>query len=99
MLGAYELLVGKSFPGDLMPKAAHILKEFYDKDLLEEEVILQWSEKVILKYKFRFMANIWGKIKFYRTFLSLVCLIAPLKATRQTAFYFRQWSCHYQTKQ
>ena len=51
MLGAYELLVGKSFPGDLMPKAAHILKEFYDKDLLEEEVILQWSEKVILKYK------------------------------------------------
>lgn len=29
-----------------MPKAAHILKAFYDKDLLEEEVILQWSEKV-----------------------------------------------------
>lgn len=52
LLGAYELLVGKSFPGDLMPKAAHILKEFYDKDLLEEEVILQWSEKVIWKYKF-----------------------------------------------
>lgn len=50
LLGAYELLVGKSFPGDLMPKAAHILKEFYDKDLLEEEVILQWSEKVSKRY-------------------------------------------------
>lgn len=46
LLGAYELLLGQSFPGDLMPKAAHILKKFYDEDLLEEEVILQWSEKV-----------------------------------------------------
>lgn len=46
LLGAFELLVGRSFPAELMPKAAHILKAFYDKDLLEEEVILQWSEKV-----------------------------------------------------
>lgn len=46
LLGAFELLVGQSFPGELMPKAAHILKAFYDADLLEEEVILQWSEKV-----------------------------------------------------
>ena len=46
LLGAFELLVGRSFPTELMPKAAHILKAFYDHDLLEEEVILQWSEKV-----------------------------------------------------
>lgn len=46
LLGAFELLVGQSFPAELMPKAAHILKAFYDHDLLEEEVILQWSEKV-----------------------------------------------------
>lgn len=46
LLGAFEKLVGQSFPGELMPKAAHILKAFYDSDLLEEEVILQWSEKV-----------------------------------------------------
>lgn len=50
LLGAFELLVGQAFPSDLMPKAARILKEFYDKDLLEEEVILQWSEKVSKKY-------------------------------------------------
>ena len=30
-----------------MPKAAHILKAFYDEDLLEEEVILQWNDKVL----------------------------------------------------
>jgi len=46
LLGAFELLVGRSFPAELMPKAAHILKAFYDRDLLEEEVIVQWSEKV-----------------------------------------------------
>ena len=46
LLGAFELLVGRSFPEDLMPKALRILKVFYDSDLLEEEVILQWSEKV-----------------------------------------------------
>lgn len=50
LLGAFELLVGRSFPAELMPKAAHILKAFYDHDLLEEEVILQWSEKVSKKY-------------------------------------------------
>ena len=41
------MLIGQSFPGELMPKAAHILKAFYDSDLVEEEVILQWNEKVV----------------------------------------------------
>lgn len=50
MLGAFELLVGQSFPADLMPKAVRILKVLYDADLLEEEVILQWGEKVSKKY-------------------------------------------------
>lgn len=50
LLGAYEMLVGKSFPDELMPKAAHILKALYDKDLLEEEIILNWGEKVSKKY-------------------------------------------------
>jgi len=40
------MLIGQSFPDELMPKAALILKAFYDSDLVEEEVILQWSEKV-----------------------------------------------------
>lgn len=30
----------------LISKIPHILKEMYDADLLEEEVIISWSEKV-----------------------------------------------------
>ena len=29
-----------------MSRVPHILKAFYDNDLLEEEVILEWDEKV-----------------------------------------------------
>lgn len=29
----------------LLPKAGHILKTFYDEDILEEEVILEWAKK------------------------------------------------------
>lgn len=34
----------------LVPKTAHILKAFYDLDILEEEVILDWAKKVSKKY-------------------------------------------------
>lgn len=30
----------------LVPKIPHILKEMYDADLLEEEVVISWAEKV-----------------------------------------------------
>lgn len=50
LLGAYEMLVGKSFPNQLLPKSAHILKAMYDNDLVEEEIILNWAEKVSKKY-------------------------------------------------
>lgn len=33
----------------LISKIPHILKEMYDADLLEEEVILSWAEKVRLR--------------------------------------------------
>jgi len=33
-----------------MPKVAHIFKLFYDIDILEEEVILDWDKKVSKKY-------------------------------------------------
>ena len=46
LLGAFEMLVGNSYPEELMPKSAHILKAFYDNDILEEEVLVGWSEKV-----------------------------------------------------
>lgn len=47
LLGAFEMLVGKSYPEELMPKAAHILKALYDNDLLEEEVLISWAQKVL----------------------------------------------------
>jgi len=49
-MGAFELTVGMSFPDVLIPKTAHILKMFYDLDLVEEEVLLEWGSKVSKKY-------------------------------------------------
>jgi len=34
----------------LLPKVSHILKAFYDEDILDEEVILEWGKKVSKKY-------------------------------------------------
>lgn len=33
----------------LLPRVAIILKDFYDADLLEEDVILAWAEKVCVR--------------------------------------------------
>ena len=30
----------------LLPKVPHILKSFYDEDIIDEEVILEWGKKV-----------------------------------------------------
>jgi len=48
-MGAFELLVS-IFPEQLLPKTAHVLKCFYDSDLVEEEVLLEWGAKVSKKY-------------------------------------------------
>ena len=45
LLGAFEIIVGKEHP-ELLPRAGHILKAFYDEDVVEEEIILEWAEKV-----------------------------------------------------
>merc|ERR1712012_1261119 len=34
----------------LLPKVAHILKAFYDEDIIDEENILEWAKKVSKKY-------------------------------------------------
>ena len=44
-MGAYEIIVGKEHP-ELLPLAGHIMKAFYDEDILDEEVILEWGAKV-----------------------------------------------------
>lgn len=47
LLGGFECLV-KLFQSQLLPRVAVILKDFYDADLLEEDVILAWAEKVCI---------------------------------------------------
>jgi len=49
-MGAFEITTGSAFPDQLIPKTAHILKCFYDQDLVEEEVLLEWGSKVSKKY-------------------------------------------------
>lgn len=46
LLGAFEILVGKVYP-ELISKTPHVLKLFYDLDIVEEDVILEWNEKVL----------------------------------------------------
>jgi len=48
-MGAFELLVGNDMD-KLLVKVPHILKAFYDGDYVEEEVILEWGNKVSKKY-------------------------------------------------
>ncbi|XP_062858262.1 eukaryotic translation initiation factor 5 [Trichomycterus rosablanca] len=49
LLGGFECLV-KLHHSQLLPRVAIILKDLYDADLLEEDVILAWAEKVSKKY-------------------------------------------------
>ena len=47
LLIGFEKLVGEVYTS-LLPKTALILKAFYDNDILEEEAILEWADKVSL---------------------------------------------------
>lgn len=49
LLGGIEKLVGNMQP-DLIPAVPKILMEFYQADVLEEEVIKQWGTHVSKKY-------------------------------------------------
>lgn len=50
LLGGFECLV-KLHQSQLLPRVSIILKDLYDADLLEEDVILAWAEKVICPLK------------------------------------------------
>lgn len=50
LLGGFEQLVGNVHKEVLLPKVPHILKVFYDLDILDEEVIIEWDKKVSKKY-------------------------------------------------
>lgn len=45
LLGGFECVV-KLHQAQLLPRVPIILKDLYDADLLEEDVILTWAEKV-----------------------------------------------------
>ena len=50
LLGGLERLIGVQHPDSLLPKTALVLKAFYDEDLLEEDVIVEWYGKISKKY-------------------------------------------------
>lgn len=49
LLGAVEKLIAKQ-EKELLPFSAHIVKNLYDEDILEEDAILAWAEKPSSKY-------------------------------------------------
>lgn len=49
LLGGIEKTI-ETYKDILLPKTGHILKAFYDLDVLDEEVILEWGKKVSKKY-------------------------------------------------
>merc|ERR1712029_956613 len=54
----------------LLPKVAHILKAFYDEDILDEEVIFEWGKKPSKKYVSKeFSAQIHKKAEAFLTWL------------------------------
>lgn len=56
LLGGFEQLV-KLYHEVLLPKVPHILKAFYDTDIIEEEVLLEWAGKSSKKYVSRELAQ------------------------------------------
>jgi len=57
LLGGFEKLVGDVFHEKLFPNAMRIMKQFYDEDILEEETLLEWSQKESKKYVGREMSR------------------------------------------
>jgi len=49
LMGGIEKTI-ETHKAALLPKVALILKSFYDEDILEEEVILEWGKKASKKY-------------------------------------------------
>lgn len=49
LLIGFEKLV-ETYQDQLLPKAALIIKSFYDNDILEEEAILEWADKASKKH-------------------------------------------------
>ena len=49
----------------LLPKVPHVLKAFYDNDLLEEEAILEWADRVGVHQLEYVPAESWLALMFW----------------------------------
>jgi len=56
LMRGIELTI-KTFEKELLPKTSHILKAFYDNDILDEKVILDWAAKMYKKTVGKEMAH------------------------------------------
>ncbi|CAG0917408.1 unnamed protein product [Notodromas monacha] len=56
LLGGIEQVISINKDA-LLPKVSHILKAFYDMDILEEEVLLDWGKRISKKYVSREMSE------------------------------------------
>merc|ERR1712029_1096426 len=69
LMGGIEKTI-ESHKETLLPKVAHILKAFYDEDILDEEVIFEWGKKPSKKYVSKeFSAQIHKKAEAFLTWL------------------------------
>lgn len=58
VLGAIASLIEKHSSENLVLKSCHILKQLYDSDIVEEEVILSWFEKNVGSFYFTLMLSL-----------------------------------------
>lgn len=70
LLSAFEQLVGKCHPKELLPKVPLILQAFYENDLLEEEALQEWADKASKKNpKKEWVGQIYEKAAPFITWL------------------------------
>jgi len=69
LIGGIECLIATR-ESLLLPKATAIFKAFYDHDIIDEEVILEWGKKVSKKYVSKELSEkIHEKLKPFLTWL------------------------------
>ena len=66
LLGGIEKTI-ETYKDVLLPKTGHIFKAFYDEDILDEEVILEWGKKVQYIYRKSCPASIRSRPHFIRS--------------------------------
>jgi translation initiation factor 5 len=49
LIGGLEKTI-ETYQAILLPRVPHIFKEFFEEDMLDEEVLLEWAKKVSKKY-------------------------------------------------